>query len=174
MEEKMSSVKIKIIDPDIECIKKASIYFGDISEIMEKVKYGTELSEQIKASQMKQPLFELSYDKRIIGIVTETTYNKVIEIYENNQEYYLQLYQNGVKESIGENLSNLETWFSQIREYEPKNKLDRESWLERERDKFHNGISYYCNPDARKFIKVNTSMEVEKQREINWKSCLNL
>jgi hypothetical protein len=100
------------------------------------------------------------------GIVTQEVFDQCRDIYENNQVYYQQKFEDNkiTKEVFSEKVSILEEWFICIIEPKPLNPLtplrgssevyeqEVEDWLEREHDKLKNLYSSYCDPDIHEYL----------------------
>jgi len=126
--------------------------------------------------------------KRIKGWIDSnrkySMFEKALEIYENNQIYYLsQLDEKDLSaEEVSKGLTDLECWFSQIVEPHPKLPPKRkpssarkrifmqemEEWLVRENEKFKNGRSYYCDEEAVKLLDREQLKSVQKQLFSNY------
>lgn len=92
------------------------------------------------------------------GRVTRQTFDKFLDIYENNQEYYREYLENAngseaVLQIIREQLTILERWFICVVEPRPRN--DAKDWAERELRKHKTGYSPYCDPGLMKYIDAN-------------------
>ncbi len=74
-------------------------------------------------------------------------FDDALYIYENNQSCYLNMieHQPIKTESILKEVENLEKWFCQIKEPEPKDKDELEDWQEREMFKHFYHYSKYFN-----------------------------
>ena len=126
--------------------------------------------------------------KRIKGWIDSnrkySMFEKALEIYENNQIYYLsQLDEKDLSaEEVSKGLTDLECWFSQIVEPHPKLPPKRkpssarkrifmqemEELLVRENEKFKNGRSYYCDEEAVKLLDREQLKSVQKQLFSNY------
>lgn len=116
-----------------------------------------------------------SYTKRpkIRGIVNQEQFDIALECYENNQMYYLELFDKNLinEKQLSARLTRLEKWFLQIIEPKPKKrskyyKDDFELWQEREYGKLDNKLSGYCLPELKKYIA-----EIQKEIFIYIKNC---
>jgi hypothetical protein len=83
--------------------------------------------------------------------ITNTVWDNLLGIYENNQGYWLQEYEKN-KEGIKRELINLETWFKSIIEPKKRNKVEEEERIERELVKKY-GYTSYCDPEAKRIMK---------------------
>ena len=101
---------------------------------------------------LKNKLESFEYDVK--GKVTKKDFHRYLDIYENNQTYYLeQINGDGINDDIIVELNNMEHWFIQIIEPSPKRKMEKLEWKERELSKLKVGYSPYCNSILQKYIK---------------------
>jgi len=130
-----------------------------------------------------RPIALMPFRKRIKGWITSnrkySMYEKALEVYENNQIYYLSQLEEGElsKEEVIKGLTDLECWFSQIIEPHPKLPPKRnpsktkirifmqemEEWIIRENEKFKKGRSYYCDERASKLLDQKQLKSIQKQ-----------
>lgn len=129
--------------------------------------------EEIVTVPSEKPISLLALRKNMRGWNSSNRkhymFEKALEIYENNQSYYLAQLENETgmtKSDIIEGLTDLECWFSLIIEPHPrippkrkgfntKKKLfiqEMEEWLVRENEKYKRGRSYYCDENAIQFL----------------------
>lgn len=79
-------------------------------------------------------------------------YQSYLDVYYNNQQFYIQNKNTVTPEDFRGALRELESWFVQINE--PCHSLDDiQSWKTRE-EKRHSGVSHYCDPEARDVLQI--------------------
>lgn len=100
----------------------------------EIVKYNP---ENIVNKNLLQPLIDVS------GFVDDKTFNKMLTIYEHNQQYYIDNVIDYDYDVWQKEITNLEQWFIEIIEPIKKGKQYK-YWFKRECEKY-NGASFYCN-----------------------------
>lgn len=91
---------------------------------------------------------------RVSGRITQTSFDKYLEIYENNQECILAQLETTLEEGALTRaaLWQLEEWFSTIMEPKPKCPEDVEDWKVRLAEQKITKISTYCLPQAREIM----------------------
>lgn len=111
------------------------------------------LSQAIKSNQ-KNLRNKFKDCPEVEGLVSNETFIICRDIYENNQVYYQQKFEDGkiTKEVFSEKLSILEEWFICIIEPKPTDTNDIDDWIEREKDKLKNLYSSYCDPDIYQYL----------------------
>jgi len=133
---------------------------------------GARMSDQIKGSQPEMALELMPLPLEVKGWVTPLAFRQALDVYENNQAYYedrLKSDRRAYLKVIG-SVSELEEWFTQIIEPLPDEVEERADWWERERSKWHSGISKHCSPSLRHLITPTSKPEVIKQREANYRA----
>lgn len=92
---------------------------------------------------------------QISGKVDEKTFEKVLEIYENNQVFYQDKMDNNEIDhsTLCEKLTELEHWFICVIEPKPKDKIGITDWIEREKYKLLTGYSKYCDTELYEYIR---------------------
>jgi len=93
---------------------------------------------------------------KLSGLVTQEQFEQCLDIYENNQVYYQQKFEDHVidEETFKKKISVLEEWFICIIEPKPNTRETDEiiEWREREKDKLKNLYSSYCDPDLYEYL----------------------
>jgi len=106
------------------------------------------------------------------GTAVHKKYTDQLEKYENNQFYWYNKYKNGniTKEKLIKNLTELEKWFVCVIEPPPKKykkdpiqvyMISLEQWLEREKTKYKNTRSYYCDDEVLSYIDKTQLFEIQ-------------
>lgn len=140
--------------------------------------------EEIIIVPPQKPVSLLSWRDNIRGWINSTRkyymFEKALEIYENNQSYYLSQFEEekGMpKEEIAKGLTDLECWFALIIEPHPKVPPKRkgittkknifvhemEEWLVRESEKYKRGRSYYCDEKALPLLDRKQLKDIRKE-----------
>jgi hypothetical protein len=113
----------------------------------EFIKFTTSTKSKIPMPQK----IEIEY----IHINYNQKYNFVdaLEIYENNQTYYLSyIEKNGITTVIIDDINKIETWFNKIKEPKPKDKDDIIEWTTRKKFLKSHRYSSYFNKDLLVYI----------------------
>lgn len=127
---------------------------ADLGSSTGNVEENIRLSDVIKNKHAKLRNEFISCPE-VENIVTEEEFHDILLIYENNQVYYQQCYDDKKidYEKMIEKLICLERWFICIIEPKPYKKSEIPEWMEREKMKLINGYSEYCDPDVIKYFK---------------------
>jgi len=159
-EETNNIMKSKCLSKSNEERNNIEIYFSnrkDNKEVAEKMR---DISSSVFKIQQNLKNIKIKIPN-IKGIVKQKTFDKALEIYENNQVYYEENGKNSAE------LSRLEEWFMKI--IEPKQKDDIKGWINREKSKIINGYSGYCDPSLYDYIKKPSKQTLENIIEMHKK-----
>ena len=153
---------IKSEDENIDPILNTCIYFNsnkneDYDYLSNKMKNIKEHILKCKIPVVYKTLINVK------GIITSEIFEEVIDIYENNQEFLINMVEiddnNKMINTIKE-INDLEIWFLQIVEPKPDNCIYNKDWIYRESFKLKNGYSFYCLKKLHMFIKkINKHIE---------------
>jgi hypothetical protein len=161
----ISSESVKSPKKDEDNILNMSIFLdltadngGTSNDVKNKM---INITQEIKSVQ-KNLKNKFKNCPEVEGIVTQEIFDQCRDIYENNQVYYQQKFEDNkiTKEVFSEKVSILEEWFICIIEPKPNpSKIEKniyeqevEDWLEREHDKLKNLYSCYCDPDIHEYL----------------------
>jgi len=93
---------------------------------------------------------------KLTGLVSQEKWEEVLQIYENNQVYYQECFQQREmkREQANQKFTLLEQWFMLIIEPLPStgSKEDYEAWKNRELNKLKTGHSEYCDSEIYPFL----------------------
>lgn len=133
-------------------------------EILEKGKKGKEIAVIISA--LNSNIITDDYEIELIPLVDVNHFNEAVEIYENNQQYWLKHLKTN-KKSINE-LNKLEEWFILILEPMPEtdNEEEIEYWKEKELHKTKYWQSIYCLEELKNIVKVENKTVQRKLLEL--------
>lgn len=151
--KKMIDMSIKI-DPII----KTPFYFKNKNADPKEQKIVSK-----KMRKISENIINMSYDyiNELLVVPFDVTevkdinnFNKMLELYENNQNFYAEKLENHdiTKEELSKELTILEEWFCNIVEPKPKNSYDVDDWKYREQFKIENGFSVFSDENLREFI----------------------
>ena len=158
--------KIKLAVVESPFIKKLTVglFFNPNAKfhnLTEKVLHGEMISNEIKLIQCGETeLLPIPYHYK--GVVNMDQFEDALDVYENNQCYYLEHIEN--KPVLINDLLALEKWFVLIVEPEPidadyEDMVDR---YEREYNKLVNQRSGFCDPDLEDHIKdLGTEIRIQ-------------
>ncbi len=146
-------------------------------EYLKKSKLGLEISNNIKNNQSEDLNTKiLKYDNKISRSVTKNKFEKLLDMYEINQEIYKEKILINKDLSCINDLINLELFFVSICEPSPIKslKIEKREWYEREEYRTSKGISTYCDNDIKLCIKtyVNTYENLKDILDEQWKVIL--
>jgi len=118
------------------------------------------------------------------GLVNRTLFDKCLDVYENNQEYYIDKLTklsnliklsndmreiNRIEEKIDQvkkNVTLMEYWFLFIIEPKPSDRREHENWHDGEMMKLENSRTKYCDRELASLIKPLPSKIVKKLETI--------
>lgn len=124
-------------ETDIPTVKSTFLSF---------IKYKDPKPVPTAAKMMNADLLLINHKKRY-------TFKEALEVYENNQWYYLLELQKGDKlENRIEDIRKLEKWFSNIPEPKPTDLDELEDWKERQVFKKQNGYSKYFDQELLEYL----------------------
>lgn len=94
---------------------------------------------------------------KLSGLVTQEQFDECLDVYENNQVYYQQKFEDQTIDIdvFRKKISVLEEWFICIIEPKPtgsRQDSEVEEWREREKEKLQNLYSSYCDPDLYEYL----------------------
>lgn len=137
------------VDVKIEKVYNQPVYFnnGDNSNIKNHInKIRENISIDVK---FHVDFIELTKDK---GLVSDDVFDKVLDMYENNQCYFIKCLEAGMLQNVIDKLNENEIWFCSIIEPKPKSDENIDDWEKREKSKLIDGVSAYCDDTLKKFI----------------------
>ena len=119
-------------------------------EIVEKSIKGKEIASIISALNRDQ----ITLEPELIPLLDVDHFDDAIEIYENNQQYWMNKLPD--KKAL-DSLIELEQWFILILEPIPEtdNQEEIDYWKEKELYKKEHWQSIYCAPELRELVKVD-------------------
>lgn len=144
------------IDESFDALLKATVYI-DLDKDYEKYDFMAQKMRSIASGTLNlQKHFrnELKELVQISGYVNEECFEKVLEIYENNQVFYQEKLEDGEMsvDMAKEKLTELERWFVCIIEPKPKSNSEVPDWILREEYKLNTGYSSYCDKELYCYI----------------------
>jgi hypothetical protein len=135
--------KLVKVDPEDREFLNAEIYIPTDKGYQKKVSaYVTVVNDAVTSRIDKKYKFIPCPDAKIYP--SDDEYQYYLDVYYNNQQFYIQYKDSVPPEDFRGATRELETWFVQINE--PCHSLDDvKSWNNREKVR-QTGISYYCDP----------------------------
>jgi hypothetical protein len=154
--------------------------------------FSTDL-EPVTALPFTEKLKLKPINKRYEGLIdskrASVIFNNILEKYENNQFFYLQELEEKKlsKRFVKKKLTELELYIVQIIEPPPKKPIvkvskqklkafqgDLEAWHNREKNKFIEGRSYYCNEEVIPLLNISELNDISDNLRENYKQVQQL